>query len=171
MPFIPIEAREVDLAKIGRIKSVEIVLRDQNLEQISDQMIVRQIEHRQKVSKDEMARTLPYYGNSLPLITRAGRELYELRMQNTQPAFNLVSLPQYRTLKREGVNGVFSLGPGFDETGIEVLDLLMLQLFSDQPSLIENIRVVVEDNFKNVRRLLSRIFAKNQYLFSANTIK
>jgi len=171
MKLISIETDKINLDLTSQIGKVEMCLRGQKLEQITDQMIVRQINHKQKVNNGEIAKPLPYYGNSLPLITRAGEEIYELRMQTVVPAFNLISLPQYRILKKEGYDGVFSLGSGFNEAGMEILDLLMLQLFTNQKKLIENTRVVVKESFEIIKESPSKIFGINQYLFSANAIK
>lgn len=171
MTFISGQTHEINSIFVNQMEKLEIHLREQKLEQITDQIIVRQINKKQKMDNGEIANPLPYYGNSLSLTTRAGQEIYEIRTQTIMPAFNLISLPQYRILKNEGFNGVFSLGPGFDENGIEILDLLMLQLFTNQESLIKKTKVLIEENYGIVRESTSKIFGRNQYLFSANSIK
>ena len=170
MALIPIEARIVNLEELDQVKRVETVLRGQRIEQITDHLIVRQSQRKQRMDNGEMASPLPYYGKILPLITRGGPELYEVRTQSTLPDFNLVSLPQYRSLRRESIRGVFSLGPGFDEE-IEVINLLLLQLFADQTDFVETIRALVRENFEKTAESPAKIFGKNQYLFSARTIK
>lgn len=171
MSLISIEAFKINPEKINRIKEVETILRDQNLEQISDQLIIRQVKHDQQMSNGEMVKSRPYYGNSLPLITRAGKEIYELRTQTALPTFNLISLPQYRVLKKEDYSGVFSLGPGFKENGSETLNLLMVQLFYNELSFTNNVRTLIKNNFEIISELPSRIFGKDQYLFFADGIK